>query len=74
MAGDRPDRVRPVTSILWTPPGVEALPYQYLLVDHTHREGRRTVPTPVWGVRDGDALAIWTVSDSGKGQAHPAKS
>ncbi len=38
---------------------------KYLLVT-THRKDGRTVPTPVWTVRDGDALGIWTVADSGK--------
>ncbi len=32
----------------------------------TYRKDGRAVPTPVWVVRDGDALAIWTVRDSGK--------
>ncbi|MFC1420557.1 PPOX class F420-dependent oxidoreductase [Streptacidiphilus cavernicola] len=38
---------------------------KYLLVT-TYRKDGRTVPTPVWTVRDGDALGIWTVADSGK--------
>ncbi|MHA6764227.1 PPOX class F420-dependent oxidoreductase [Streptacidiphilus sp. PAMC 29251] len=38
---------------------------KYLLVT-TYRKDGRTVPTPVWAVRDGDALGIWTVADSGK--------
>lgn len=38
---------------------------QYALVT-TYRKDGRAVPTPVWVVRDGDALAIWTVADSGK--------
>ncbi len=38
---------------------------KYLLVT-TFRKDGRTVPTPVWMVRDGDALAVWTVADSGK--------
>jgi PPOX class probable F420-dependent enzyme len=37
----------------------------YLLVT-TFRKDGRAVPTPVWVVRDGDALGIWTVADSGK--------
>lgn len=37
----------------------------YLLVTTYRRDGR-AVPTPVWVVRDGDHLAIWTVRDSGK--------
>ena len=38
---------------------------KYLLVT-THRKDGRTVPTPVWVVRDGDTLGVWTVADSGK--------
>ncbi|MDT5023908.1 MAG: uncharacterized protein QOE61_334, partial [Micromonosporaceae bacterium] len=38
---------------------------QYVLVT-TYRKDGRSVPTALWVVRDGDALAIWTVSDSGK--------
>lgn len=38
---------------------------KYVLVT-THRKDGRTVPTPVWAVRDGDALGFWTVADSGK--------
>jgi PPOX class probable F420-dependent enzyme len=38
---------------------------QYVLVT-TFRQDGRAVPTPVWVVRDGDHLAIWTVRDSGK--------
>src|SRR5258708_35836869 len=38
---------------------------QYALVT-TYRKDGRAVPTPVWVVRDGDDLAIWTVPDSGK--------
>jgi PPOX class probable F420-dependent enzyme len=37
----------------------------YLLVTSYRKDGR-AVPTPVWVVRDGDAIAIWTVRDSGK--------
>lgn len=37
----------------------------YLLVTSYRKDGR-AVPTPVWVVRDGDHLAIWTVRDSGK--------
>ena len=37
----------------------------YLLVTTYRRDGT-TVPTPVWVVRDGDALGVWTVADSGK--------
>ena len=38
---------------------------RYALVT-TYRKDGRSVPTAVWIVRDGNALAIWTVSDSGK--------
>ncbi|MEV0155361.1 PPOX class F420-dependent oxidoreductase [Micromonospora sp. NPDC050686] len=38
---------------------------KYLLLT-TFRKDGRAVPTPVWAVRDGDALTVWTVSDSGK--------
>jgi PPOX class probable F420-dependent enzyme len=37
----------------------------YALVTSYRKDGR-AVPTAVWVVRDGDALAIWTASDSGK--------
>lgn len=37
----------------------------YALVTTYRRDGR-AVPTPVWVVRDGDALAIWTARDTGK--------
>ena len=37
----------------------------YALVT-TYRKDGRAVPTPVWVVRDGDALAIWTVTAAGK--------
>ncbi|SCL38140.1 hypothetical protein GA0074692_4911 [Micromonospora pallida] len=38
---------------------------KYVLLTTYRRDGR-AVPTPVWAVRDGDALALWTVADSGK--------
>ncbi|HEX8631217.1 MAG TPA: PPOX class F420-dependent oxidoreductase [Catenuloplanes sp.] len=38
---------------------------KYLLLT-TFRKDGRAVPTPVWAARDGDALAVWTVADSGK--------
>ncbi|MFI6821288.1 PPOX class F420-dependent oxidoreductase [Micromonospora sp. NPDC050187] len=38
---------------------------KYVLLTTFRRDGR-AVPTPVWAVRDGDALALWTVADSGK--------
>lgn len=37
----------------------------YVLLTTFRRDGR-PVPTPVWAVRDGDALVVWTVADSGK--------
>ncbi|MCL7424990.1 PPOX class F420-dependent oxidoreductase [Streptomyces sp. YS415] len=38
---------------------------QYLLIT-TYRKNGTAVPTPVWVVRDGDALGVWTVADSWK--------
>ncbi|WP_215453620.1 PPOX class F420-dependent oxidoreductase [Streptomyces sp. ATCC 21386] len=38
---------------------------KYLLVT-TYRKNGTAVPTPVWVVRDGDALGVWTVADSWK--------
>lgn len=38
---------------------------KYLLIT-TYRKNGSAVPTPVWVVRDGDALGIWTVADSWK--------
>ncbi|MEV0806526.1 PPOX class F420-dependent oxidoreductase [Micromonospora sp. NPDC050200] len=38
---------------------------KYLLLT-TFRKDGRAVPTPVWAVRDGDTLAVWTAADSGK--------
>ncbi len=32
----------------------------------TYRKDGRAVPTPVWVVRDADAVAVWTVTGSGK--------
>lgn len=32
----------------------------------TYRKDGTPVATPVWAVRDGDALAVWTVTDSWK--------
>ncbi|MEU9101404.1 PPOX class F420-dependent oxidoreductase [Streptomyces sp. NPDC048361] len=37
----------------------------YLLVT-TYKKDGTGVPTPVWVVRDGDALMVWTVTDSWK--------
>ena len=38
---------------------------QYALVTTYRRDGR-AVPTPLWVVRDGDAVAVWTPTNSGK--------
>ncbi|MEU8259501.1 PPOX class F420-dependent oxidoreductase [Micromonospora sp. NPDC048999] len=38
---------------------------KYVLLT-TFRADGRAVPTPVWAVRDGDALAVWTAADTGK--------
>lgn len=38
---------------------------KYVLLT-TFRKDGRAVSTPVWAVRDGDALAVWTASDTGK--------
>ncbi|WP_189044537.1 PPOX class F420-dependent oxidoreductase [Micromonospora sonchi] len=38
---------------------------KYLLLT-TFRKDGRAVPTPVWAVRDGDALAVWSAADAGK--------
>ncbi|MFE9421622.1 PPOX class F420-dependent oxidoreductase [Kitasatospora sp. NPDC006697] len=38
---------------------------KYLLVTSYKKDGT-PVPTPVWVVRDGDALGVWTVADSWK--------
>ncbi|TDC80006.1 PPOX class F420-dependent oxidoreductase [Micromonospora sp. KC606] len=38
---------------------------KYVLLTTFRRDGR-AVATPVWAVRDGDALAVWTAADSGK--------
>ncbi|SCG61965.1 PPOX class F420-dependent oxidoreductase [Micromonospora coxensis] len=38
---------------------------KYVLLT-TFRKDGRAVSTPVWAVRDGDALAVWTAADSGK--------
>jgi PPOX class probable F420-dependent enzyme len=37
----------------------------YVLLTTFRRDGR-AVSTPVWAVRDGDALMVWTVAASGK--------
>ncbi|MDQ0596930.1 PPOX class probable F420-dependent enzyme [Streptomyces canus] len=38
---------------------------KYLLIT-SYRKNGSPVPTPVWVVRDGDALGVWTVADSWK--------
>jgi PPOX class probable F420-dependent enzyme len=38
---------------------------KYVLLT-TFRKDGRAVPTAVWAAKDGDALVVWTVADSGK--------
>ncbi|MFJ5925788.1 PPOX class F420-dependent oxidoreductase [Kitasatospora sp. NPDC092948] len=38
---------------------------KYLLITSYRKDGSG-VPTPVWMVRDGDALGVWTAADSWK--------
>jgi PPOX class probable F420-dependent enzyme len=38
---------------------------KYVLLT-TYRKDGRAVPTPLWVVPDGDGLAVWTPTDSGK--------
>ncbi|MEU6576664.1 PPOX class F420-dependent oxidoreductase [Streptomyces sp. NPDC046805] len=38
---------------------------KYLLVSSYRKDGT-AVPTPVWVVRDGDTLGVWTAADSWK--------
>ncbi|SCG68094.1 PPOX class F420-dependent oxidoreductase [Micromonospora halophytica] len=38
---------------------------KYVLLT-TFRKDGRAVSTPVWAVRDGDTLAVWTAADTGK--------
>ncbi|MFD8278807.1 PPOX class F420-dependent oxidoreductase [Streptomyces solisilvae] len=38
---------------------------KYLLVT-SYRKNGTPAPTPVWGVRDGDTLGVWTPADSYK--------
>jgi uncharacterized protein len=38
---------------------------QYALLTTYRRDGR-AVPTPLWVVRDGDAVAVWTPTNTGK--------
>ena len=38
---------------------------KYVLVTTFRRDGT-AVPTPLWTVRDGDSLLVWTFSDAGK--------
>lgn len=40
-------------------------PEKYISLTTYRRDGR-AVATPVWMVRDGDALTVWTAADSGK--------
>jgi len=45
---------------------VEALAAAPYVLVTTYRRDGRAVPTPVWVVGDGDALAIWTPRGAGK--------
>jgi uncharacterized protein len=45
---------------------LESLATEKYVLLTTFRKDGRAVPTPVWVVRDGDALAVWTPADSGK--------
>ncbi|MBC9714840.1 PPOX class F420-dependent oxidoreductase [Streptomyces sp. TRM66268-LWL] len=38
---------------------------RYVLLTTFRRDGR-AVPTPVWVMRDGDCLAVWSAADAGK--------
>ncbi|MGW6424662.1 PPOX class F420-dependent oxidoreductase [Nocardia sp. NPDC055053] len=38
---------------------------KYLLLTTFRRDGR-AVPTPVWAMRDGQTLAVWSAADTGK--------
>ncbi|NEW37861.1 PPOX class F420-dependent oxidoreductase [Nocardia cyriacigeorgica] len=38
---------------------------KYLLLTTFRRDGR-AAPTPVWVMRDGQALAVWSAADAGK--------
>ncbi|MFD4429118.1 PPOX class F420-dependent oxidoreductase [Nocardia sp. NPDC058497] len=38
---------------------------KYLLLTTFRRDGR-AVPTPVWVMRDGQTLAVWSAADAGK--------
>ncbi|MFF3527202.1 PPOX class F420-dependent oxidoreductase [Streptomyces rubiginosohelvolus] len=38
---------------------------KYVLLTTFRRDGR-AVPTPVWVMRDGDCLAVWSAADAGK--------
>ena len=54
--GPYPDRVTDLDRLA---------PEKYISLTTYRRDGR-AVATPVWMVRDGDALAVWTAGDSGK--------
>jgi PPOX class probable F420-dependent enzyme, Rv2061 family len=45
---------------------IEALAGEPYVLVTTFRKNGTPVPTAVWAVADGDALAIWTVATSGK--------
>ncbi|MEU6848676.1 PPOX class F420-dependent oxidoreductase [Actinacidiphila alni] len=47
-------------------PALEQLGGEKYVLVTTFRRNGTPVPTPVWVVRDGAALGIWTTADSGK--------
>ncbi|WP_083886363.1 PPOX class F420-dependent oxidoreductase [Actinoalloteichus spitiensis] len=49
-----------------TNPALDRLGAARYLAVTTFRRSGRPVVTPVWVARDGDALVVWTVADSGK--------
>jgi PPOX class probable F420-dependent enzyme len=49
-----------------TDPALDQLGGENYLLVTTFRKSGDPVPTPVWVVRDGAALGIWTTADSGK--------
>jgi uncharacterized protein len=52
--------------VLLMHPEVERLSASKYLLVTTFRKDGTTVPTPVWVVRDGDQLAVWTPTTSHK--------
>ncbi|ABP52647.1 hypothetical protein Strop_0162 [Salinispora tropica CNB-440] len=57
---------RPRSRILGGVTTLDRLATEKYILLTTFRKDGRAVPTPVWAVRDGDALAVWTVTGSGK--------